>query len=217
MKKWLILIIAGFLLTLTGCGETSEKEETIEQPTEEAEVQTESITVEENPIVTITMEGGGEIRAELYPDIAPNTVVNFISLIEKDFYNGLTFHRVIPGFMIQGGDPEGDGSGGPGYSIPGEFLANGFENPLKHERGILSMARSSEPNSAGSQFFIMVENTPELDGDYAAFGRVIEGMEVVDAIVATKRNYHDKPVVEQAMKTVTVDTKGYEYPEPKVQ
>lgn len=173
-------------------------------------------TVEENPIVTITMENDKEIKIELYPEIAPNTVANFISLIEKDFYNGLIFHRVIPGFMIQGGDPQGNGTGGPGYSIKGEFSSNDFENNVKHERGVISMARAMDPDSAGSQFFIMVTDYPSLDGEYAAFGKVIEGMEVVDEIVATERDASDKPLTEQKMKTVSVDTKGYDYPEPEV-
>lgn len=171
--------------------------------------------VKENPVVTITMENGGKITAELYPKIAPNTVANFISLVQKGFYNGLTFHRVIPGFMIQGGDPEGNGMGGPGYSIKGEFTANGFQNDLKHERGVLSMARAQAPNSAGSQFFIMVAAAPQLDGLYAAFGKVTSGMDVVSEIVSTPTDDADKPLKEQKMKTVTVDTKGYDYPEPK--
>ena len=168
----------------------------------------------QNPIVTIEMENGGIIKAELYPEVAPNTVNNFISLINKGFYNGLIFHRVIPGFMIQGGDPKGQGIGGPGYSIKGEFTANRFENNLKHDRGVLSMARTMNPNSAGSQFFIMVEKAPHLDGQYASFGKVIEGMEVADAIVNTRTDHMDKPLVDQRMKTVTVETFGEVYPEP---
>ena len=167
-----------------------------------------------NPIVTIEMENGGVIRAELYPEIAPNTVNNFISLIRKGFYDGTIFHRVIPGFMIQGGDPEGTGMGGPGYCIKGEFTANGFKNTLKHSRGVLSMARTMLPNSAGSQFFIMHEKAPHLDQQYAAFGKVTEGMEVVDAIVAAKRDFSDKPVEDQRMKRVTVECFDVEYPEP---
>ena len=151
----------------------------------------------ENPVVTITMEDGGVITAELYPEIAPNTVNNFISLINKGFYNGLIFHRVISGFMIQGGDPEGRGSGGPGYSIKGEFAANGFKNELKHTTGVLSMARSMMPDSAGSQFFIMHEDSPHLDGQYAAFGKVISGQDVVNRIAETKTGWGDKPVVPQ--------------------
>ena len=167
-----------------------------------------------NPIVTIEMEDGGIIKAELYPEIAPNTVNNFISLINKGFYNGVIFHRVIPGFMIQGGDPKGVGVGGPGYSIKGEFTRNGFKNDLKHDRGVLSMARTMAPNSAGSQFFIMHQNSPHLDGQYASFGKVIEGIEVVDKICAARTDYNDKPRIPQVMKNVTVDTFGVEYPEP---
>ena len=168
----------------------------------------------QNPIVTIEMENGGIIKAELYPEVAPNTVNNFISLINKGFYNGVIFHRVIPGFMIQGGDPKGQGIGGPGYSIRGEFTANRFENNLKHDRGVLSMARTMNPNSAGSQFFIMVEKAPHLDGQYASFGKVIEGMDVADAIVNTRTDRMDKPLADQRMKTVTVETFGEVYPEP---
>ena len=168
-----------------------------------------------NPVVTIKMYDGGTIKAELYPEIAPNSVNNFISLIEKGFYNGLIFHRVIPGFMIQGGCPKGNGTGGPGYEIPGEFAANGFTNDLKHTRGVLSMARAMHPDSAGSQFFIMHEDAPHLDGQYAAFGQVLEGMDVVDKIAATKTGWGDKPLTPQIMQKVTVDTKGVEYPAPK--
>ena len=168
-----------------------------------------------NPIVTIRMFDGSVIKAELYPEIAPNTVNNFVSLVEKGFYNGLIFHRVIPGFMIQGGCPNGNGMGGPGYEIPGEFSANGFENNLKHSRGVLSMARAMDPDSAGSQFFIMHEDAPHLDGQYAAFGRVTEGMDVVDAIASTKTGWGDKPLTPQIMQKVTVDTQGVTYPAPK--
>ena len=167
-----------------------------------------------NPIVTIEMENGGIIKAELYPEIAPNTVNNFISLINKGFYNGVIFHRVIPGFMIQGGDPTGTGMGGPGYSIKGEFTMNRFQNNLKHSRGVLSMARTMAPNSAGSQFFIMHEDAPHLDGQYASFGKVIEGIEVVDAIANVRTDRADKPKEPQVMKKVTVDTFGVEYAEP---
>jgi len=169
-----------------------------------------------NPIVTIEMEDGGIVKAELYPDIAPNTVNNFISLIQKGFYDGLIFHRVIPGFMIQGGDPEGTGVGGPGYEIRGEFTSNGFPNDLTHTRGVLSMARTQDPDSAGSQFFIITEDSPHLDGEYASFGKVIEGMEVVDRIVNTPRNYRDCPRKPQRMKKITVDTQGTEYAPPDV-
>ena len=168
-----------------------------------------------NPIVTIEMENGGIIKAELYPAKAPNTVNNFISLINHGFYDGVIFHRVIEGFMIQGGDPQGIGIGGPGYSIKGEFARNGFKtNDLKHERGVLSMARSMLPNSAGSQFFIMHQDSPHLDGDYAAFGKVIEGMDVVDAIATTATDASDRPLDDQVMKKVTVDTHGVKFPEP---
>ena len=168
-----------------------------------------------NPIVTIEMEDGGVMKAELYPDAAPNTVNNFISLVQKGFYDGLIFHRVIPEFMIQGGDPAGIGSGGPGYCIRGEFSQNGVENNLLHTRGVLSMARTEDPDSAGSQFFIMVDDAPHLDGGYAAFGKVIEGMETADAIVNTKRDWNDRPRTAQRMKKVTVDTFGADYPEPE--
>lgn len=168
----------------------------------------------QNPIVTITMENGDIIKAELYPEIAPQSVNNFISLINKKFYDGVIFHRVIKGFMIQGGDPEGTGCGGPGYSIKGEFSANGFKNDLKHTEGVLSMARTMIPDSAGSQFFIMHKNSPHLDGQYAAFGKVIEGMDVVNKIAETKTYWSDRPRQEQKMKSVTVETFGVEYPEP---
>ena len=168
-----------------------------------------------NPIVTIRMFDGGVIKAELYPEIAPNTVNNFVSLVGQGFYNGLIFHRVIPGFMIQGGCPKGNGTGGPGYEIPGEFAANGFKNDLKHTRGVLSMARAMDPDSAGSQFFIMHEDAPHLDGQYAAFGKVLEGMDVVDKIAATKTGWGDKPLTPQIMEKVTVDTQGETYPAPK--
>ena len=169
----------------------------------------------QNPIVTFTMANGDVIKAELYPEIAPVSVNNFISLIQKKFYDGLIFHRVIRGFMIQGGDPEGTGMGGPGYSIKGEFAANGVENSLKHTEGVLSMARSMAPNSAGSQFFIMHKTRPHLDGSYAAFGKVIEGMENVNKIAETATDYSDRPMENQVMKSVTVDTFGVEYPEPE--
>ena len=168
----------------------------------------------QNPVVTIETTAG-VIKAELYPEIAPNTVNNFISLIQKGFYDGVIFHRVIEGFMIQGGDPDGIGTGGPGYSIKGEFSQNDFQNDLKHTRGVLSMARSQMPDSAGSQFFIMHRDSPHLDGAYAAFGKVTEGLETVDAIAETKTNYMDAPLEEQKMRKVTVETFGVEYPEPE--
>lgn len=169
----------------------------------------------QNPVVTITMEDGSVMKAELYPEIAPNTVNNFLSLVKKGFYDGLIFHRVIPGFMIQGGDPQGTGMGGPGYSIKGEFSQNGFTNQLKHEKGVLSMARSMHPDSAGSQFFIMHEESPHLDGAYAAFGKVTEGVEVIDAIAAVPTNYMDRPLLSQRIQSMTAETFGVEYPEPE--
>jgi len=168
-----------------------------------------------NPIVVFTMENGKTFKAELYPEIAPNTVKNFLSLVNKGFYNGLIFHRVIAGFMIQGGDPNGTGTGGPGYHIKGEFSANGFKNDLKHERGVLSMARAMAPDSAGSQFFVMHANSPHLDGQYAAFGKVIEGMDTVDSIAESKVDWYDRPYEDQVMKEVTADTFGVEYGEPE--
>lgn len=169
----------------------------------------------QNPTVTFTMENGKVFKAELYPEIAPNTVNNFLSLVNKDYYNGLTFHRVIYGFMIQGGCPKGTGTGGPGYSIKGEFSANGFKNDLKHTEGVLSMARSMMPNSAGSQFFIMHKNAPHLDGQYAAFGKITEGMDVVNEIAECDTDYADKPLDPQIIKSVTAETFGVEYPEPE--
>ena len=169
----------------------------------------------QNPIVTITMENGDMIKVELYPDIAPNTVKNFISLINHNFYDGTIFHRVIPGFMIQGGDPDGIGMGGPGYSIKGEFGQNGFKNDLKHSRGVISMARSMFPDSAGSQFFIMHQDAPHLDGAYAAFGKVTEGMDTVDKIAGVATDFSDRPREDQVMKTVTVETFGQDFEEPE--
>ncbi|MCC9296167.1 peptidylprolyl isomerase [Clostridium sp. WLY-B-L2] len=168
-----------------------------------------------NPVVTIEMENNKTIKMELYPNIAPNTVNNFISLINRSFYDDTIFHRVIPGFMIQGGDPEGSGMGGPGYSIKGEFSSNNFKNNLKHTRGVISMARTMAPNSAGSQFFIMTDDAPHLDSQYAAFGKVIEGMEEIDEIVSQKRDYNDRPYEDQKMKKVTVETFGEKYDEPE--
>lgn len=168
-----------------------------------------------NPVVTITMTNGDVMKAELYPEIAPNTVNNFISLVQEGFYDGLIFHRVISGFMIQGGDPQGTGMGGPGYSIKGEFAMNGVRNDLKHTRGVLSMARSMMPNSAGSQFFIMHANAPHLDGQYAAFGKVVEGLDVVDKIASVRTGWQDKPVEEQKIQSMTVELFGETYPEPE--
>ncbi|WP_275695573.1 peptidylprolyl isomerase [Ferdinandcohnia quinoae] len=212
MKTRLIFIFI-ILLIIAGCGTKTENGQAGDQPT----IDEYPLDVKEKPIVTITMENDQTIVLELYPAIAPNTVANFISLIEQGYYDGLIFHRVIPGFMIQGGDPMGTGMGGPGYAIKGEFTSNGFENPLKHERGVISMARSQDPNSAGSQFFIMVASESQLDGDYAAFGRVTKGLEVVDEIVAVERDKNDKPLKDQKMKTVKVDTKSYDFPDPEKQ
>ena len=170
----------------------------------------------QNPVITITMENGEQIRAELYPEIAPNTVNNFLSLINKGYYNGLIFHRVINGFMIQGGCPDGTGMGGPGYHIPGEFAMNGFKNELRHTEGVLSMARAQHPDSAGSQFFIMHKTSPHLDGSYAAFGKVIEGMDVVNRIAETPTDWSDRPAHPQVMQSVTAETFGVTYEEPEV-
>lgn len=175
----------------------------------------EEYNMAQNPIVTITMENGDVMKAELYPEIAPNTVNNFISLINKGFYDGVIFHRVIRGFMLQGGDPEGTGAGGPGYEIKGEFSNNGFKNDLKHTPGVLSMARTMIPDSAGSQFFIMHKAAPHLDGEYAAFGKITEGMDVVNRIAEEPTDFRDRPLADQVMKTVTVETFGVEYPEPE--
>ncbi|MBQ7954079.1 MAG: peptidylprolyl isomerase [Clostridia bacterium] len=176
--------------------------------------QIEALGITDNPVATLEMENGGIITVELYPKVAPNTVCNFIELANSGFYDGIIFHRCIPGFMIQGGCPEGTGMGGPGYNIKGEFTNNGFKNDLKHERGVISMARQSRPlDSAGSQFFIMVEDYPYLDGDYASFGKVITGMEVADAIVANATDANDKPLENQVIKSIRVDTKGITYPE----
>ena len=180
-----------------------------------AHIKKERKNMAQNPIVTITMENGDVIKAELYPEIAPNTVNNFISLINHNFYDGVIFHRVIKGFMLQGGDPDGNGTGGPGYEIKGEFSGNGFKNDLKHTAGVLSMARTMIPDSAGSQFFIMHKDAPHLDGEYAAFGKVTEGMDVVDKIACVTTDYMDRPLEDQKMKTVTVETFGVEYPEPE--
>ena len=168
-----------------------------------------------NPIITITMQNGSVMKGELYPEIAPNTVNNFISLVKKGYYNGLIFHRVIPGFMIQGGCPDGTGMGGPGYSIKGEFTQNGFKNDLKHTKGVLSMARTMAPNSAGSQFFIMHQTSPHLDGAYAAFGKITEGLDVIDAIAGVRTDFRDRPLEDQIIRSMEVDTLGVDYPEPE--
>ena len=168
-----------------------------------------------NPIITITMQNGSVMKGELYPEIAPNTVNNFISLVKKGYYNGLIFHRVIPGFMIQGGCPDGTGMGGPGYSIKGEFTQNGFKNDLKHTKGVLSMARTMAPNSAGSQFFIMHQTSPHLDGAYAAFGKITEGLDVIDAIAGVRTDFRDRPLADQVITSMEIDTLGVDYPEPE--
>jgi len=197
-----LLAVFALLLVATGCGGKQKEDFTMGGSN--------------NPIVTIEMDSGKTIKVELYPEIAPNTVNNFVSLVSKGFYDGTIFHRVIPGFMIQGGDPDGTGMGGPGYSIEGEFSQNGIKNELKHTTGVLSMARSQNPNSAGSQFFLMVADAPHLDGAYAAFGKVIEGIEVAQEIVNTPRGANDRPKTDQVMKKVTVDTRGAAIPEPEI-
>jgi peptidyl-prolyl cis-trans isomerase B (cyclophilin B) len=204
-------VLITLIFTLIGCGTQGEN---VTNESEKTSNYASSVT--EKPIVTITMENEEKILIELDPTVAPNTVANFVSLVEKGFYDGVIFHRVIPDFMIQGGDPEGNGTGGADYTIKGEFSENGFENNLKHDRGVISMARSNDPNSASSQFFIMVKESTHLDGKYAAFGKVIEGMEVVDDIVSVERDGSDKPLEDQTMKSVTVDTKGFDYPDPEV-
>lgn len=203
MKK--IFILAIMTIVLVGC--SANNDNTTDNSTEKIDGA--------NPVVTITMENGKEITMELYKDVAPNTVNNFVTLINEGYYDGTTFHRVIPGFMIQGGDPDGNGTGGPGYGIPGEFTSNGFTNDLSHERGIVSMARTQIPDSAGSQFFIVVADSDFLDGEYAAFGKVLTGMDVVDEIVGVNRDSSDKPTEAQVIKTMTVDTFGNTYPTPK--
>ena len=212
MKKIKTLIAISFfvLISLTGCSQTKK------QPKPDPSSEVQDFSKDTNPIVTIEMDDGGIIKLELYPDIAPNTVNNFIKLVEDSFYDGLLFHRVIPGFMIQGGDPKGTGTGGPGYTIKGEFSQNNFDNPISHKRGIISMARSKGNDTAGSQFFIVTTDAPHLDGSYAAFGNVVEGMDTVDRIVSVDTNQDNRPVdgKEQVMKRVTVDTKGKTYTNP---
>ncbi|GAB6154104.1 peptidylprolyl isomerase [Desulfosporosinus burensis] len=222
LKLGLLFFAFVLILATIGCG--SQTPNTVSSPPPnkddtQTQSKAETPTVKNNPIVTITMESGEQIKVELYPNVAPNTVKSFISLAKKGFYNGLIFHRVIPGFMIQGGDPNGTGTGGPGYSIKGEFTNNGFENNLKHERGVISMGRTPQSkDSAGSQFFIMAATYPSLDKEYASFGKVISGMETVDKIVNTPsgEKAKDKPNQEQIMKSVTVDTLGVNYGEPEV-
>ena len=218
MKKMKTLSVLAFILLcgvliLAGCGNNN----SINDKPESGEDVADSLTGNDhNPIVTIEMEDGGKVEVELYPDIAPNTVKNFISLAKSGFYDGVIFHRVIPDFMVQGGDPDGTGMGGPGYSIKGEFTNNGFTNNLAHQRGVISMARqANNMDSAGSQFFIMVADVDSLDGDYAAFGKVVLGMETVDSIVAVETDASDRPLQNQTIKKMTVDTKGVEYEEPE--
>ncbi|WP_338473065.1 peptidylprolyl isomerase [Niallia sp. XMNu-256] len=216
-KGFFSFIMIVVIFVLTGCGTQGESGQKGENALNESRKGSNySSSVTEKPVVTITMENDEKIVIELDPSAAPNTVANFVSLVEKGFYDGLIFHRVIPDFMIQGGDPEGNGTGGAGYTIEGEFSENGIENHLNHERGVISMARSNDPNSASSQFFITVKEAPHLNGQYAAFGKVIEGMEVVDEIVSVERDRSDKPLKDQKMKSVTVDTKGFDYPDPEV-
>jgi len=205
MKKLLILVLCLAMAMLPACSKLGGKND-------DAAVQADP----KNPVATIEVEKFGTIVVELYPDIAPNTVANFVELANSGFYNGLIFHRVISGFMIQGGDPKGNGQGGPGYSIKGEFSANGFENDLKHTRGVISMARTMMPDSAGSQFFIMHKDTKSLDGQYAAFGKVIEGLDIVDKIATTPTYASDKPKKDVVIKSITVDTKGVEYKAEKI-
>lgn len=222
LKKFRLVLLGLFVLLfiMAGCqagdNNVNDRENTSGENTNEA---TSEVEIDEDviPLVTMEMEDGGEVTIELYPSIAPNTVNNFIALVEDGFYDGLIFHRVIPGFMIQGGDPEGTGMGGPGYQIKGEFSNNGFDNRLKHDRGVLSMARSQDPDSAGSQFFIMTEQAEHLDGDYAAFGKVSEGMEIIDEIVAVERDSSDKPKEDQVIKKMTVDLQGYKAKEVEKQ
>lgn len=210
---WISII--ALISVLTACQSNTDEKET-EEANDEAQ---ENIDTPEKtgktPEVTMKMENGEEVLIELYPDHATNTVNNFIALIEDGFYDGLQFHRVIPGFMVQGGDPEGNGTGGPGYAIRGEFINNGYENDLLHERGVLSMARSQSADSAGSQFFIMVDEAEHLDEDYAAFGKVTEGMDIIDEIVSVEKDGNDKPAEDQVIETMTVDLKGYEANEPE--
>jgi peptidyl-prolyl cis-trans isomerase B (cyclophilin B) len=221
-----LLTLIALLLIATGCGGKEKPNNSTDATatsngsgavsTQEASPMNGVDTSGDNPIVTIEMDSGKTIKVELYPKIAPNTVNNFISLVKKGFYDGTIFHRIIPGFMIQGGDPDGTGMGGPGYSIAGEFTQNKFKNDLKHTAGVLSMARSQDPNSAGSQFFLMVADAPHLDGAYAAFGKVTEGMDVVNEIVALPTGANDRPKTPPVMKKVTVDTRGGDAPEPEI-
>ena len=220
INKYLNLILITILMSsliLVGCADTKTSVKKVADAPAEKSESSDTNTTKENkdlPVATITVDGYGVIKAELYPEIAPNTVNNFIDLANKGFYNNLKFHRIIKDFMIQGGDPKGDGTGGPGYSIEGEFTSNGFANSLKHTKGVLSMARSQNPNSAGSQFFIMTNEAPHLDGEYAAFGKVISGLDVLDKIESVKTGSNDKPKEDVVIKSITVDTKGIKYKEP---
>ena len=221
INKYLKLILVTLIMTslvLVGCGTSkSNTNKTAENDTKSSSESSETNSSEANkslPLATISVEGYGVIEAELYPEIAPNTVNNFIDLSNKGFYNNLKFHRIIKDFMIQGGDPKGNGTGGPGYSIEGEFTSNGFANSLKHTKGVLSMARSQDPNSAGSQFFIMTKEASHLDGEYAAFGKVISGLDVLEKIENVKTDSNDKPKEDVVIKSITVDTKGITYKEP---
>ena len=215
----ILIVTIIVLVAVNSCSEPNNVS-TTETVTDNMTKKIKDLNIKENPVATLTMENGGVMLIELYPEIAPNTVCNFIELANSGYYDGLIFHRCIPGFMIQGGDPEGTGMGGPGFTIKGEFTSNGFKNDLKHERGVISMARQGENpytgeknyDSAGSQFFIMVEDYPSLNEQYASFGKVISGMEVADAIVANETDGNDKPLVEQVIKSIRVDTKGIEYP-----
>ena len=211
--KLIILAVAMSSLVLVGCGENKKNESASNESSNNQVVENKGTTDETLPVATIVVKGMGTIKAELYPSLAPNTVNNFIELSNKDFYNGLIFHRVIENFMIQGGDPKGNGQGDAGYSIKGEFSGNGFENNLKHTKGVLSMARAKSADSAGSQFFIMTEDNESLDGEYAAFGKVIEGLDVVDAIKGVKTGANDKPKKDVIIESITVDTKGKTYSE----
>jgi len=220
INKYLNLILITILMSsliLVGCGNTKISDKKVADAPVAKSESSDTNTTKENkdlPVATITVDGYGIIKAELYPEIAPNTVNNFIDLSSKGFYDNLKFHRIIKDFMIQGGDPKGDGTGGPGYSIEGEFTSNGFANSLKHTKGVLSMARSQNPNSAGSQFFIMTKEAPHLDGEYAAFGKVISGLDVLDKIESVKTGSNDKPKEDVIIKSITVDTKGIKYKEP---
>ncbi|SHH50072.1 peptidylprolyl isomerase [Clostridium grantii] len=213
-KNYFLIMISMILVFMVGCTDKTSNNSTVNNNDNSSETPLEFNGPK--PIVTIILNDDSQMTLELYPEIAPNTVNNFISLINKKYYDGIIFHRVIEGFMIQGGDPTGTGTGGPGYSIDGEFSSNKFQNDLKHTRGVISMARSGDPNSAGSQFFIMHEDYPSLDGEYAAFGKLIEGFEVLDRIATVEKDSKDKPIEDIVMKTISVDLNGYEWKEPDI-